>query len=102
MIRKTLIALGLTIAMSTSSIAPAFADGAAGVRNVLLGAGAAVFFTQANHNRHQKQMNQNLYNMHREDTFWYNGKKVRCHTNEDGNEACYEKDGDHWNYIPNG
>ncbi len=100
MFKKTLISLALAGTMLAGSVTPALADGAAGFRNVLIGAGAAYYLIQSNHNRHQHNENVNLYNNGRYGTFWYNGKRVNCqYVNHE--KACYERQGDHWEYIPN-
>jgi len=93
--------LGMTSILAMSTIAPAYADGAAGFRNVLIGAGAVFGITQMNHNKHQKQVNQGLYNDGRLGTFWYDNMRVNCRI-EHGSKACYKQNKGHWEYVPNG
>ena len=54
--KQKLIATALSAAMGMGMLAPAFADGAASTRNILVGgAAAAVLITNYNHKKHIKQ-----------------------------------------------
>jgi len=65
MTTKFLTVSALAAAVTASTIAPALADGAASVRNILIGgAAAAVLVTNYNHKKHIKQ-NARSYFYHR-------------------------------------
>jgi len=56
---KFLTASALAVAVTVGAVAPALADGAASVRNILIGgAAAAVLVTNYNHKKHIKQNEQ--------------------------------------------
>jgi hypothetical protein len=57
--KKTLLVTALTVATAAGTLAPAFADGAASTRNVLIGgAAAAIGITNYNHKKRIKQQEQ--------------------------------------------
>lgn len=98
MFNKSLLAITLAGTLALGSVAPALADGAASFRNILIGAGAAYYLIQSNHNRHVHNENVNLYNNGRYGTFWYNGKRVNCrYVNHE--KVCYVLQNDHWEYV---
>jgi len=58
--KRKLFAGALAAAMSLGMLSPALADGAASTRNIIIGAGAAaaVFITNYNHKKREKQAEQ--------------------------------------------